>query len=153
MRALVCQSKVVFVAIEYGGEWRVEMRPDEDTDLIMVVQVAGEDPLVFARRFLRKVVSVVARGADVGSAVLAVAPTFDVRRLEARCAIARSALRAFSRGSELHLIEPSNSTPDCRPHLLAIAEGLAENAGTDCRIHVSRASLYSESAWAARTGT
>jgi hypothetical protein len=109
--------------------------------------------LVFARRFVRKVVTVVARGADVVSAVLAVAPTFDVRRLEARCAIARSALRALRRGSELSLVEPSNSTPDCRPHLLAIAEGLTENTGTDCRIRVTRASFCSEDGWAARTGT
>jgi len=155
MQVMASQSKVMFVAIEYGGEWRVDLRPDGGTDLIMVVQVVGEDPLVFARRFLGKVVSVVARGADVVSAVLAVAPIFDVRRLEARCAIARTALRAFRRGSssELCLIEPSNATPDCRPQLLAIAEGLAENACSDCQIRVAHVSVGSVGVRVAGTAT
>jgi len=153
MRSITCKSKVMFVAVEYGGQWPVELRPDQDTDLIMVVQVAGEEPLIFARRFLRKVVSVVARGTDVVSAALAVAPTFDVRCLEARCAIARTALRALRRGSELYLIEPSNARADCRPHLIAIAEGLAENAEADCQIRVGRAPFHSEGVWATPTGT
>jgi hypothetical protein len=143
----------MFVAVEYGGEWPLEVHPDHDTDLIMVVQVAGEEPLIFARRFLRKVVSVVARGTDVVSAALAVAPTFDVCRLEARCAIARAALRALRRGSELYLIEPSNARADCRPHLLAIAEGLAENTNPDRQIRVGRAPFHSEGLWAAPIGT
>ena len=132
------KSEVMLVAIEYGGQWRANLVPRQGVDLIMVIQVAGEDPLVFARRFLGKVLGVIARGSEVISAVLAVAPTFDVRHLEARCAIARTLLRVFRRGSkcQLHLVEPSKASPDCRAHLLAIAEGLTENEPTDCDIRV-----------------
>ena len=144
----------MFVAIEYGGEWRANLRPQAGVDLIMVVQVVGEDPLVFARRFLGKVLSVLARGADVISAVLAVAPVFDVRHLEARCAIVRTLLRVFPRGSksELHLVEPSNAAEDCRPHLLAIAEGLTEGARSGGRIRVGYESFESTGTLPVRTG-
>ena len=95
------------------------------------------------------------RGAVVLSAVLAVAPIFDVRRLESRCAISRASLRAFPRGSngELHLIGPSNATPDCRAHLLAIAEGLIENAATDAQIRVGYASSIRAGACIAQAGS
>jgi hypothetical protein len=130
--------KVMLVAIECGGQWRMSLAPSPGVDLIMVVQLVDEDPLVFARRFLGKVLAIVAQGSDVILAVLAVAPTFDVRHLEARCAIARTLLRVFRPGSksELQFVEPRNASPDCRPHLLAIAEGLSENAPTGCQISV-----------------
>ncbi len=85
----------MLVAIEYGGQWRMNLAPSPGVDLVMVVQVVDEDPLVFARRFLAKVLGLVAQGSDVIFAVLAVAPTFDVRQLKARCAIARTLLRVF----------------------------------------------------------
>ena len=132
------KSEVVLVALEYGGRWRAEFAPSADVDLIMVIQVAGEDPLTFARRFIDKVSSVVARGLEVTSAVLAVAPDVDARHLEARCAVARTLLRILRRGPrpQLHLLEPDAAPPDCRAHLLAIAEGLTENSLTDCEIRV-----------------
>jgi hypothetical protein len=137
------KSEVMLVAIEYGGQWQDNLGPRPGVDLIMVVQVVGEDPLVFARRFLGKLLGVIARGSEVISASMAVAPTFNVRHLEARCAIARTLLRVFRRGAnrQLHLVEPSNASPACRAHLLAIAEGLLENAPTDCRISVGNAEL------------
>lgn len=155
MQALASQPQVMFVAVEYGGQWRVGLRPVAGVDLMLIVQLAGEDPLAFARRVLGKVVNAVARGSDVTSAVLAIAPIFDVRRLEARCAIARTLLRAFRRGSnsELYLVEPEHATPDCRPHLLAIAEGLTENAASDCRIRVGYESFGSAGVRAMRTGS
>ncbi len=132
------KSEVMLVALEYGGQWRSNLAPHPGVDLIMVVQVAGEDPLLFARRFLDKVLAVIARGSEVTAAVLAVAPDVDARHLEARCAIARTLLRVLRRGSrrQLHLIEPSKAPPDCRAHLLAIAEGLTENSLSDCEIRV-----------------
>lgn len=128
------------------------MAPESEVDLIMVVQVAGEDPLLFARRFLDKVLAVVARGSEVTSAVLAVAPSVDARNLEARCAIARTLLRVLSRGSrrQLHLLEPSKAPADCRAHLLAIAEGLSENSSTDCEIRLGYDTFRSAGAGAAR---
>lgn len=155
MQSLSEQSKVMFVAVEYGGQWRVDLRPEAGVDLIMVVQVVGEDPLAFARRFLGKVVSVVGRGSELISAVLAVAPIFDVRHLEARCTIARTLLRAFGRSSksELYLVEPSNAMPDCRAYLTAIAEGLTEGAATNCRIRVGCESFRGALASVARTGS
>jgi hypothetical protein len=148
------KSEVMLVAIEYGGQWRASLAPRQGVDLIMVVQLAGEDPLVFARRFLSKVLTVIARGSDVISAVLAVAPTFDARHLEARCAIPRTLLRAFRRDTkcQLHLIEPSKASPDCRAHLLAIAEGFTENALTDCDIRVGYETLASACTGAPRAG-
>jgi hypothetical protein len=86
-------SKVMFVAVEYGRQWPADLSPNPGTDLIVVAQIVGEDLLVFARRFLDKVLSFVARGAQVTSVVLAVAPSFDLRHLEARCLIARALLR------------------------------------------------------------
>ncbi|HEY3252558.1 MAG TPA: hypothetical protein VGJ91_01370 [Polyangiaceae bacterium] len=139
MMEITCeQSKVMFVALECGGQWPVNLRANAGTDLIVVAQGVGEDLLAFARRFLGKVLSLVARGAEVTSSVLAVAPVFDLRHLEARCAIARALLRAFRLGSHsaLYLVEPEKAAIDCRPHLLALAEGLAENAATDYRVHV-----------------
>jgi hypothetical protein len=154
MHAQSENSKVMLVAIEYGGEWRVNVRPSAGVDLIMVVQLAGEDPLLFARRFLAKVLSVTARGADVASAVLAVAPIFDVRHLEARCTIARTLLRVFRSDSksELHLVEPCNASLDCRPHLLAMAEGLTEGAQTDCKIRLGHETISRAGTVSARTG-
>ncbi len=148
------KSEVMLVALEYGGQWRENLAPQPGVDLVMVVQVAGEDPLLFARRFLDKVLAVIARGSDVTSAVLAVAPNVDARCLEARCAIARTLLRVLRRGSrrELHLIEPSKPSADCRAHLLAIAEGLTENSLTDCEIHVGYQTFRSASTGAPRVG-
>ncbi len=138
MQALSKQSKIMFVAVEHGGPWPVSLRPDAGVDLVVLVQLADEDPLVFARRLLTKVVNIIGRGAELVSAVFAVAPVFGVRQLESRCTIARALLRALRHGSksELYLIEPSDATPECRPHLLAIAEGLMENESTDSQIRV-----------------
>ena len=146
------KSEVMLVALEYGGQWRGNMAPHPGVDLIMVVQVAGEDPLVFARRFLDKVQAVIARDSEVTSAVLAVARNVDARHLEARCAIARTLIRVLRRGSrrQLHLIEPSKAPADCRAHLLAIAEGLTENSLTDCEIHVGYETFRSASTCVAR---
>jgi len=113
----------MFVALEHGAEWHSRLHPEAGVDVVVVVQLAGEDPLLFARRFLTKVVATVGQGADIVAAVLAIAPIFDVRRLQARCAIARAGLRSF-RG------------PECRLHLRAIAEGLTEGAATDSQIRV-----------------
>jgi len=146
------KSDVMLVAIEYGGQWQASLAPRPAVDLIMVVQVAGEDPLEFARRFLAKVLTVITRGSEVVSAALAVAPSFDSRYLEARCAIVRVLLRVLRRGArrQLHLIEPSQAAPDCRAHLLAIAEGLTENAQTDCDIRVGDETFTSANAAVAR---
>ena len=141
------KSEVMLVALEYGGQWRPDLAPRSEADLIMVIQVAGEDPLQFARRFLDKVLTLIARGSEVTSAVMAVAPTIDARRLEARCAIARTLLRVFRPGSQgqLCLIEPSKAPADCRAHLLAIAEGLSESSLTDCEIRVGHDTFRSAS--------
>jgi hypothetical protein len=132
------QSKVMLIAVEFGGEWRFSMRPAPGVDLIMVVQVVDEEPLAFARRFLRKVLAVLDCGTTIVTAALAVARVFDVRHLEARCVIARTLLRTFRYGdkSQLHLAEPRGATPDCRSQLAAIAEGLLEGSTTDSEIRV-----------------
>jgi hypothetical protein len=132
------RTEVVLVALEYGGQWRSSLANYEGVDLIMIVQVADEDPLAFARRLLEKMLAVVARGSEVIAAVLAVAPTIDTRRLAARSAIARTLLRVLRRGSRrrLQLVEPDNASADCRAHLVAIAEGLAEDSQSDCEISV-----------------
>ena len=137
-QVLATQVKVMLVALEYGGQWPALLRPGAGVDLVLVVQVESEDPLLFARRFLRKVSAIVSEGVEVASAVVAVAPASDPRHLEARCAVARTILRAFRHGSkcELYLVEPSNAKPDCLAHLLALAEGLTDNAASDCRIRV-----------------
>jgi|GEM_PF-2631489 len=141
---LVSQSKVMLVAVEYGGQWPVDLRPHADVDLVMVVQVEAEESLVFASRVLRKASSIVAQGGDVVLGVMAVAATLGLRHLEARCAIASTILRTFRYGSKsaLYLVEPSNSNPDCRAHLVAIAEGLMDNAATDCIIQVGYDALH-----------
>jgi hypothetical protein len=148
------KSEVMLVALEYGGQWRANLAPHPGVDLIMIVQVAGEDPLAFARRFLDKVLAVIARGSEVISGVLAVAPNVNARNLEARCTIARTLLRVLRRGSgrQLHLIEPSKAPADCRAHLLAIAEGLTENSQTDCEIRVGYKTFRSASTGVARVG-
>lgn len=132
----------MMIAVEYGAEWRFVLRPEAGVDLVMVVEHAGEDPLLFARRFLGKLVTLVDGGADVVSGALAVTTVVDVRRLEARCVIARALLRAFRVGAKslLYLVEPSGATQDCRSHLTAIAEGLLESEQTDSRIQVGYAS-------------
>ncbi|HEY0468507.1 MAG TPA: hypothetical protein VGC79_30140 [Polyangiaceae bacterium] len=132
------ETKVMFVAVEYGGQWPANLRPSAGIDLIAVAQVVGEDLLAFARRFLDKVCRFVTRGAQVMSGVLLVAPNLDLRHLEARCVIARSLLNTFRCGSQsaLYLVAPCSGGVDCRPQLLALAEGLAENAATDYRIQV-----------------
>jgi len=152
MQTTAKQSKIMFVAIEYGGQWPSNLQPDEGADLVMVMQVADEDPLVFARRLLTKIVNVLARGVDVVSAVLAVAPIFDLRHLESRCSIGRTLLRAFRQGSkcQLYLIEPNEATPGCRQQLLALAEGLLEDAATDSQIRVG--STHRTRITAARAG-
>jgi hypothetical protein len=131
-------SKVMFVALEYGAEWHARLRPEAGVDFVVVAQLAGEDPLLFARRFLTKVVATVEHGADIVAAVLSIAPIFDVLRLQARCAIARAVLRSFRAGSsgKLYLTEPRQAGPECRLHLRAIAEGLTEGAATDSQIRV-----------------
>lgn len=147
------ESKVRFVALEYGAEWHSTLIPEAGVDFVVVVQVVGEDPLLFARRFLTKLVATVGQGAEVVAAVLAIAPIFDVRRLRARCAIARAALRSFRAGSngKLYLTEPREAGLECHLHLRAMAEGLAEDAATDSRIKLGyesfrRAGLNSQRA-------
>jgi hypothetical protein len=132
------ESKVMFVALEYGAEWHSLLHPEAGIDFVVVVQLAGEDPLLFARRFLTKVVATVGHGADIVAAVLAIAPIFDARRLRARCAIARAVLCSFRAGSngKLYLTEPRQAGPECGLHLRAIAEGLTEGAATDSQIRV-----------------
>jgi hypothetical protein len=132
------ESKVMFVALEHGAEWHSTLHPEAGVDVVVVVQLLGEDPLLFARRFLTKVVATVGRGADIVAGVLAIVPIFDVRRLQARCAIARALLRSFRAGAngKLYLIEPRQVGPECRLHLRAIAEGLTEDAATDSQIRV-----------------
>jgi hypothetical protein len=148
------KSEVMLVAIEYGGRWQANLAPRPAVDLMMVIQLPGEDPLAFARRFLAKVLTVITHGSEVVSAVLAVAPSFDSRHLAARCAIVRVLLRIFRRGSrcQLHLLEPNQAAPDCRAHLFALAEGLTENAPTDCDIRVGDETFIAASATVARIG-
>jgi hypothetical protein len=128
----------MIVAVEYGAEWRFNPRPEIGVDLVMVVQVIGEEPLVFARRFLRKIVNLLDNGVDVVSAAFAVCSVFDLRHLEARCVVVRAILRAFRSGtkSQLHLVEPIGATLDCRRHLTALAEGFLECAATDSQIRI-----------------
>ena len=138
MSALVNQSRIMVVAVEYGADWRFNLRPEAGVDLVMVVQVIGEAPLVFARRFLSRLVRLLDNGADVVSAALAVSSAFDLRHLEARCVMVRTILRTFRSGAkrQLHLVEPIDATPDCRRHLTAIAEGLLEGGATDSEIRI-----------------
>jgi len=133
------KSRAMVVAVEYGAGWRCNLRPQAGVDLVLVVQVVGEEPLVFARRFLNRIVRLLDNGADVVSAALAVSSTFDLRHLEARCVIVRTILRTFRSGakSQLLLVEPIDATPDCRRHLAAIVEGLLEGAATDSRIGIA----------------
>ena len=131
-------TPVMFVAVESGAEWPSSLRPQEGMDLIVVAQACDEDLLDFAQRSLAKLLSIADRGSPLTSAALLVAPYFDRRYLEARCVMARAFARAFRRGSQstLYLVEPRRAGVDCRPHLLALAEGLAENTATDYRIQV-----------------
>jgi hypothetical protein len=140
--------KVMFVALEHGAEWHSKLHPEAGVDVVVVVQLVGEDPLLFARRFLSKVVAALGHGADIVAGVLAIAPVFDVRRLQARCAIARAVLRSFRAGSngKLYLTEPRQVGPECRLHLRAIAEGLTEGAAMGSEIRVGYESFD-------RTGT
>jgi len=152
--ALACsQSKVMLVAVEYGGQWPAGLRPRGDVDLVMVVQVEGEAPLLFAKRFLRKVSAIVAQGGDVVLGVMAVAATLGLRDLEARCAVARTILRTFriGRKSALYLVEPNQANSDCKAHLVAIANGLTDNAATDCIIQVGFDTIHDGAATMART--
>ena len=112
-------SQVMVVAVELGGQWRFQLRPEVGVDLVLVAQLSGEDHSVFARRLLKKVVGLVEKGAEVVSAALVVSAAFDICRLEARCMIARAVLRAFRVDAkrELHLVEPIDSTTDCHSHL------------------------------------
>ncbi len=130
---LAPSKQSMFVAVEYGGQWPLSLHAEAGVDLVVVAQLADEDPQACARRLLTKIVSLIGRGADIVSAVFAVAPLFGIRQLESRCTIARALLRALRPGSngELCLIEPKNATRDCRAHLLAIAEGVMEHAATD----------------------
>ncbi len=147
-------SKVMFVALEYGAEWQSRQHPEMGVDAVVVVQLADEDPLLFARRFLTKVVAAVGHGADIVAAVLAVAPIFDVCHLQARCTIARAALRSFRAGSngKLYLTEPRRAAPECRHHLRAIAEGLMEGAATDSQIRVGDESFSRGATTSRRSG-
>lgn len=153
--ALVSQSKVMLVAVEYGGQWPVGLRPRANIDLVMLVQVEGEEPLLFARRFLRKVSAIASQGAEVVLGVMAVAATLGLRDLEARCAVARTILRTFRHGarSALYLVEPNQANADCKAHLVAIAEGLTDNAATDCIIQVGYDALHDGTATRARTAS
>jgi hypothetical protein len=144
-------SKVMVVAVEYGGQWCSSGRPEEGVDLVMVVQRVGEEPLEFARRFMQTLVDLVERGAEIVSAALAVASAFEVRHLEARCLIARTLLRTLRGASgSLHLVAPRDATADCRSHLTAIADGLLEGAPTGSQIRVSYELYRSSSATTAR---
>ncbi|MEI9939575.1 MAG: hypothetical protein WDO69_20345 [Pseudomonadota bacterium] len=138
MPKVASQSRVMMVAVEYGAVWRFDLRPEAGVDLVMLVQLVGEEPVLFARRFLRKLVTLVEDGADIVSAALAVTAVIDVRHLEARCVIARTLLRAFRVGAKslLYLVEPIGATDECRSHLTAIADGLLESLRTDSRIRV-----------------
>ena len=151
--ALVSQSQVMLVAVEYGGRWPVGLRPRADVDLVIVVQVEGEEPRLFARRFLRKVTAIVAQGADVVFGMMAVAAAVGLLHLEARCAIASSILRAFRHGSKsaLYLVEPNDANPDCKAYLVAIAQGLTDNVATDCIIQVGYEAIHDGAATIARS--
>jgi hypothetical protein len=127
------QSHAIFVAAECGSEWLSNLRPMQGTDLVIVVQQPEELPSTFALRFTRRLAAAATRGVGLTSALLVVAPDFDVRRLEARSAIARTLLRTVggrSRGA-LILVAPSASS-HCWPHLMALAEGLREGVLGRC---------------------
>ena len=128
MREMSSESKVMLIAVEFGGEWRFSMRPAPGVDLVMVVQAIYEGPTAFPRRFQRKLLTILDGGSSVVSAALAVAPMLDVCQLKARCAIARTLLKTLRRGekSRLHLVEAGGATPDCHSQLAAIADGLRE---------------------------
>lgn len=145
----------MLVALEYGGHWRADSAPHPDADLIMIIQVEGEDPLTFARRFLQKILAVIAQGAAVTSAVLAVAPDVDARHLQSRCTIARNLLRVLrpGPGPQLHLVEPTRAPPECRAHLLALAEVLLENSDTECEIRAGYKTFRSAGASLGATTT
>lgn len=140
MSAMPDNSRTMVVAVEHGAEWRCNLRPQAGVDLLLVIQVIDEEPLVFARRFLDRLVRLLDNGGDVASAALAVSPTFDLRHLEARCVMARAILRTFRSGaqSQLLLLEPNGATPDCQSHLTALVEGLREGAATDSQIRIGR---------------
>jgi hypothetical protein len=145
------QSKVMVVAVEYGGQWCSNVRPEEGIDLVMVVQLVGEEPLEFARRTMQKLVNLLEGGAELVSAAFVVASAVDTRHLEARCLIARTLMRTLrSANSPLHLVAPRDATADCRSHLTAIAEGLLENAAPGSQIRISDDRRCSSTAATAR---
>jgi hypothetical protein len=130
------QSKISLVVAEIGSEWRAPSRPDPDLEVVLIAQDEGEDPSLFARRCLKAVGEELKRHVDIVSAVLAVNSIFDVRRLEARCAIARALLRALGDKpeTELLLLGLPSAPEACHSHLIALAEGLAEGASAQCHV-------------------
>jgi hypothetical protein len=136
------QSKAKFVAIEHGGLWCPYAGPTEGQDLIVLAQQAEESASDFARRFIRKVASANAAGIEVASAELVVAPVFDIWRLAARSAIARTLICSFAPNveRELVIVAPGN-TAGCHAHLRALAEVLRDGARANCTIHLRCAVL------------
>jgi hypothetical protein len=133
------RSRTMVVAVEYGAEPPCNLQPQAGVDLVAVFQAVGEEPMVFARRFLGKITLLLGNGIDVVSAALAVSSIFDLCHLEAPCVIVRTILRAFRSGckGQLLLVEPIDATPECRRHLAAIVEGLLEGAATDSQIGIA----------------
>jgi hypothetical protein len=129
------QSKAMFVAVEYGSQWRPNFRPPDGTDLVVVVQQAEECARAFTRRFVHKVARVIAEGVAVRAAVLMLALEFDLSRLESRSTIASSLIGSFEPGerSELRLMAPGN-WPECRSNFHALAEALRDRASTSCSV-------------------
>jgi hypothetical protein len=129
------QSRAMFVAVEYGSEWRSDFRPPLGTDLIVVVQQAEECTRAFTRRFVHKVARAVAEGVAVRAAALVLAIEFDLSRLESRCTIASSLIGSFEEGeqSDLRLLAPRNWS-ECRSNLGALAEALRDRARVGCNV-------------------
>jgi hypothetical protein len=138
MSTTAAGSKAKFIGVEHGARLLPYRCPDAEHDLVVLIQQADETASVFARRFVRKVVSARAEGVEIASAALMVAPDFHLSRLEARCAIARTLICSFPHGSEheLLLAAASDDAAESRPHLLALAEILREGAKPGCTIRV-----------------
>jgi hypothetical protein len=146
------QLKAKFVAIEHGGHWRPDPCPQGTHDLIVLVQQAEESASAFARRFIRKIANASAEGVGVASAVLVVAPIFDIWRLAARCAIARTLICSFASGPEHEfVIVTTGDAADCRAHLRALAGTLRDGASANCVIRVrcgKSSNITNASSWA-----
>jgi hypothetical protein len=139
------QSSAMFIAVEYGSEWRPDLRPPDGTDLVIVVQQAEECARAFTRRFVHKVARAVAEGIAVRAAALVLSLEFDLLRLESRCTIASSLVGSFDPGerSELRLVAPRNWS-ECRSNLRALAEALTDRARANCSVVVCYAQAPGE---------